>query len=368
VNDEDGGAKVPAPAFAMVGIASLLIGAGFMMSCATYRFAPGDRAAPGHHGDKRFRNIYETEERGFGDVLRWKFGGGPKEEPPIPHDRIPVYRPERVAPDLDRIAHGDPETIQVTWIGHSSFLIQVDGLNLLTDPVFSERISPVSFIGPRRYAPPGIPFESLPRIDAVLISHNHYDHLDRPTVRKLGDRPRYFVPLGLAAILARWGIHRVSELDWGQTSFIGSVLVHAVPAQHFSNRGFGDFDKTLWAGFVLETKSGNIYFAGDTGYAPHFKDIAKAFGPVRLAFLPIGAYWPRWFMSPMHMNPAEAVKAHQDLGAEDSVVMHWGTFKQADEPMAEPPIFLRTALEASGLSEDRVHIMAFGQTLVFRRR
>jgi N-acyl-phosphatidylethanolamine-hydrolysing phospholipase D len=368
VKDRTDSAGLREPRRSSLRVAALAAGFALVAACAAYRYAPRGQSPPAHHGTKRFINLYVTEERGFGDVLRWKFGGGPKEEPPIPRGQIPVYRPDRIAPDLDRIAHPEPGTIQVTWIGQSTFLIQVDGWNILTDPVFSERISPLPLTGPRRKAPPGLPFEALPRIDAVLLSHNHYDHMDRPTLRRLGDGPRYFVPLGLAAILARWGIHRVSELDWGQTSFLGPMLVHAVPAQHFSNRGLGDFDKTLWAGFVLETTSGHIYFAGDTGYSPHFKAIARDFGPIRLAFLPIGAYWPRWFMRPLHLDPPEAVKAHADLGTEDSVAMHWGTFKQADEPMAEPPAYLRKALKDAGLNEDAIRVLAFGQTLVFRGR
>jgi N-acyl-phosphatidylethanolamine-hydrolysing phospholipase D len=324
---------------------------------------------PSHHTKHGFKNLDDTlERRGFGGVLRWLLGLAPKEIPPIPPDEVPPYVPEIVSPDLDLIAHPDPGTIQLTWIGHASFLIQVGGLNLLTDPVFSDRVSPVPFIGPKRKAPPGIPFDDLPRIDAVLISHNHYDHLDKPTIKKLGNAPRYFIPLGLQDWFAALGINRVSQLDWGQTSFIGDILIHCVPAQHFSGRGPFSFDRGLWAGWVIETKQGTIYFAGDSGYASHFKDIGRRFGPIRLALLPMGAYRPRWFMRPMHMDPADAVLAHQDLGSALSVGLHWGTFKQTIEPLGEPPLYLRKAMREAGLRPDEFLVMKFGQTLVLDRR
>jgi N-acyl-phosphatidylethanolamine-hydrolysing phospholipase D len=324
---------------------------------------------PPHHLKDGFKNLGETgKHRGFGSVLRWLLGFGPKEIPPIPPDQVPPYAPEIVPPDLNLILHPDPARIQLTWIGHASFLIQVAGINILTDPVFSDRISPVSFAGPKRKAPPGIPFHDLPRIDTVLISHNHFDHLDKPTIKKLGNAPRYFVPLGLQGWFAALRISRVSQLDWGQTSFIDDVLVHAVPAQHFSGRGPFSFDRELWAGWVIETKQGNIYFAGDSGYAPHFKEIGRRFGPIRLSLLPLGAYRPRWFMRPMHMDPAEAVLAHRDLGSALSVGTHWGTFKQTDEPLGEPPIYLRQAIQEAGLRPEEFLVMKFGQTLVLDRR
>ena len=329
--------------------------------------APPDR--PPHHLKNGFKNLYETPERhGFGSVIRWLLGLAPKELPPIPPDEVPPYVPEIVPPDLKRIGHPDFAAIQLTWIGHSSFLIQAAGLNFLTDPVFGDRVSPVSFIGPKRRVPPGIAFADLPPIDAVLISHNHYDHLEKSTIRKLGNAPRYFVPLGLQGWFATLRIGRITQLDWGQTSFIGNVLVHAVPSQHFSGRGPFSFDRELWAGWVLETKLGTIYFAGDSGYAPHFKDIGERFGPIRLSILPLGAYRPRWFMRPMHMDPAEAVLAHRDLGSALSVGSHWGTFKQTEEPLGEPPVYLRRAAGEAGLPADEFIVMKFGQTLVLKPR
>jgi N-acyl-phosphatidylethanolamine-hydrolysing phospholipase D len=290
-----------------------------------------------------------------------------KEVPAIPPTEVPVFVPPVQKPDLEAIRRPDPKAIQVTWIGHSSFLIQVQGLNILTDPVFSSWISPLPFIGPKRQSPPGIRFEDLPRIDAVLISHNHFDHLDKPTIKRLGSGPRYFVPLGLRPWLGRLGLDRVSELDWWQTSFIEDVLVHCVPAQHFSGRGLFSFNQVLWAGWVIETKAGAVYFAGDTGYSPHFKEIAARLGPIRLSLLPIGAYRPRWIMQTMHLDPADAVRAHLDLGSAQSIGMHWGTFKQTDEPLAEPPIYLDKIRREMGLEPNAFQVMNLGQARLFYR-
>jgi len=348
----------------MIRILTVLCSVSFFAACAAPRplSAPGGR--PLHHSDRGFRNVYESPRRhGFSDLLRWRLGLGPRETPPIPPEEIPPYRPELVEPDRRAIRTPDPAKIQITWIGHSSFLIQADGLAILTDPVFSDRASPVSFIGPRRLAPPGLKFEDLPLLDAVLISHDHYDHLDASTIKRLGPRPRYFVPLGLAAWFGKLKDRRISEMDWGDASSIGPVVVHMVPARHFSGRAPFSFNRTLWAGYVIETRRGRVYFAGDTGYSPHFKEIAARFGPIAVALLPIGAYRPWWFMQPMHMDPADAVRASLDLGAAVSVPMHWGTFRQSDEPMGEPPLYLRKALREAGIAEDRFPILKIGQTL-----
>jgi len=342
-----------------------------LLACAALRPPGGDsgQAAPAHHAGRGFRNVFAEPPRGgFGSILRWQLGLGPKEEPPVPPADVPAYVPEIAPPDLDAIRRPDPSRIQVTWIGHSSFLVQAGGLNILTDPVYSDRVSPVSFIGPRRKAPPGIPFESLPRIDAVVISHDHYDHLDAPVIKKLGTGPRYFVPLGVGAWFHARGIERVSELDWWQTAFIGEVQFHCVPAQHVSGRSPFAFDRALWAGWVIETPAGRIYFAGDAGYSPHFREIGERRGPIRVALLPIGAYRPRWFMKTMHMDPPEAVRAHRDVGARYSVGMHWGTLRQSDEPLAEPPIYLKMAAREAGLADDEFRVLKFGQTAVFDGR
>ncbi len=339
------------------------------LACAVLR-SPDDTLDPlSHRAGRGFKNLYANPPHGgFGAVLRWQLGLGPKEALPVPPEEVPPYVPDIVPPDLELVRHPDSSRIQITWIGHSSFLIQAGGLNILTDPVYSDRVSPVPFIGPRRQAPPGIPFESLPRIDAVVISHDHFDHLDKPVIKRLGGAPRYFVPPGIGDWLHGLNIERVSELDWWQSSFIGDVRFHCVPAQHFSGRGPFAFDRTLWAGWVIETPADRVYFAGDTGYSPHFREIGERRGPILVALLPIGAYRPRWFMKTMHMDPAEAVQAHRDLGARHSVAMHWGTLRQSDEPLAEPPIYLRKAAREAGLAGEEFRVLKFGQTALFDGR
>lgn len=344
--------------------AAVILLAGFV-ACATFPYGPRPhgRPVPAHHARRGFINPDHVGKRGLGEVLRWRLGLLPDEPLPIPAAESAIYKPAVVAPDLALLRGPDPAKIQITWIGQSTFLIQVEGLNILTDPLFSKRASPVGFAGPRRLAPPGVPFADLPRIDIVLVSHDHFDHLDRAAVRALGNGPRYFVPLGLGRWLAAAGIHRFSELDWGQTSSVGPLTIHAVPAQHFSGRTLGGFNRRLWAGWVVETTRGRLYFAGDTGYGGHFREIAARFSPLRIAFLPIGSYRPRRIMETVHMDPPEAVRAFRELGAEVGVAMHWGTLGLTDEPPAEPPLYLKKALRESGLDPDAIRVLKFGQTI-----
>ena len=236
--------------------------------------------------------------------------------------------------------------LRVTFINHATTLIQMDGLNILTDPIWSERCSPVSWAGPKRHRAPGIRFEDLPPIDVVLISHNHYDHLDLPTLRRLGKyQPILISHLGNGALLAKHGIAGAREIDWWEETPLSSgVRVTSVPAQHFSARAISDRDKNLWGGFVISGTSGNVYFAGDTGWGKHFGEIREKFGAIRLALLPIGAYLPRWFMKPAHITPAEAVDAHIALGARTSVAIHFGTFRLGDDGELEPVVDLRRAI------------------------
>ncbi|MFT6878706.1 MAG: N-acyl-phosphatidylethanolamine-hydrolyzing phospholipase D [Granulosicoccus sp.] len=287
--------------------------------------------APAHHRqDGTFVNSNgEAMTKPFSDLIKWQ-----REAP----DVTPINLPS-VPPQLDTLAN--PSAAQLTWIGHSTFLLQFDGLNILTDPIFSERASPVSFAGPKRTTPPAMTVEQLPPIDVVLISHNHYDHLDKPSVKALQAKqsdtpPRYYVPLGQKAWFDKLGITKVTELDWWTSAKVGDATVHAVPVQHWSSRSPFDRNKALWAGFVIDSPSLRTLFVGDSGYSDDFKAIAQRLGKVDLALVPIGAYDPRWFMKSSHMNPEEALLVVQDVGAKRAIGMHWGTFALTDEPMAEP--------------------------------
>lgn len=262
----------------------------------------------------------------------------------------------------------------LTWIGHATSLVQAGGLNVLTDPVFSERASPLSFIGPKRHVPPGMALADLPHVDVVLISHNHYDHLDAASVDALakqpGAPPRFVVPLGIKAWLADRGIeHGVVELDWWQSERIGTTEIVFVPAQHWSGRGLGDRMKTLWGGYAVFSPGFQWFFAGDAGYSRDFADIHSRFvarhAPAAgfdLALLPIGAYEPRWFMKEQHADPAEAVQIHLDLAATRSVGVHWGTFALTDEALDAPPRALERALRERGLDPTAFSVMAVGET------
>ena len=317
---------------------------------------------PPHHTDRGFRNPWPDErDYGFRDFLRWrrerKNSGRPQFAEVV--GTLPVVEPNWQA----ILTPGD--SLVVTWIGHATFLVQMGGLNILTDPIFSERCSPVQFAGSRRVTPVPLDPGRLPQIDYVVISHNHYDHLDRGSVRLLGNGPTWFVPLGLKAWFARQGITNVVELDWWDRAGLShGGVVTCVPAQHFSSRSPWDRNKALWAGWVLATPGHRVYFAGDTGYGPHIAEIGARTGPPDLALLPIGAYRPEWFMLAVHTNPAQAVQAHLDLRAGRSIGMHWGTFILSDEPILEPPRLFRESAGKAGLTDEEIIVLRHGQTVV----
>lgn len=286
-----------------------------------------------------------AELRGFRDLLRWLFN---RESGPWRDYTAVTPAP----PPPQRVGLGE---LRVTFVNHSSVLIQIDGINILTDPVWSYRISPVTFAGPVRHKPPGLRFEDLPPIDAVLLSHNHYDHLDIDTMRRLAreHRPRIFTALGNSAYLKSENIGNALDMDWWDAAPMpGNLRVTCVPAQHFSGRGLGDRNTTLWCGFVVEGTAGTVYFAADTGMGSFFTEIARRFPDITLALLPIGAYRPRWFMSPVHMGPDQAVEAAEILRPRLSMAIHFGTFAQADDGEIEPIDLLHETLDLLSLPRE----------------
>ena len=281
-----------------------------------------------HFDGKRFFNPNGAAAHGFRDVLRWKLSSRPESSARFVRDVVPSKPPSGV----------EGTALRVTLINHSTVLLQHRDFHILTDPIWSERASPLAAIGPRRHREPGVRLEDLPRIDAVLLSHNHYDHLDLGTLRRLaeGGPCQFVVPSGVARVLRSRNISPVHELDWGDSVPLARTLIHCVPAVHFSARGIFDRNRALWCGYVIETAEGPVYFAGDTAFGDQFEGIRERFGAPRLALLPIGAYEPRWFMSSMHMDPDEAVRAHQVLGAKTSIAIHHGTFQLGDEGIDTP--------------------------------
>jgi L-ascorbate metabolism protein UlaG (beta-lactamase superfamily) len=312
--------------------------------------------APAPFNGRRFRNLSGRPAQGLPDVVRWM------------RTRRPATWPAQLAnePAPKPLEQVDDGSIRATIVGHATVLLQVAGLNILTDPVWSQRIGPVSWAGPRRVRAPAIAFGDLPRIDLVLLSHNHYDHLDRPTLAALAGRDNPLILTGLKVGKAVPSTSIV-ELDWWQSHALprGACATY-VPAEHASARGPFDRNKTLWGGFVLQTDAGTVYFAGDTARGEHFTAVKERFGPITLSLLPIGAYCPRWFMQSVHVDPAEAVAASIDLASQVSLAMHYGTFHLADEAIDAPAQELQRALSAArgaprGLD---FRAVAFGQPLV----
>jgi len=256
-----------------------------------------------------------------------------------------------------------PGHVAVTFVGHATFLLRFhDGPTLLTDPIWSERCSPFSFLGPRRARAPGLALEALPPLDAVLLSHNHYDHLDVPTLRRLR-APRIVTGLNNAPILARNGIAGAEELDWWGETEVGRARVTYLPARHFSARGIRDRGRSLWGGFAIRVAEGAVLFAGDTAHGAHLEAIGAEAGPFDVGLIPIGAYEPNWFMRAVHMNPAEAVRARAETRTRTAVAMHFGTFKLTQEAIDEPPRALAEAAAAAGLREGDFRVPRFGETL-----
>jgi L-ascorbate metabolism protein UlaG (beta-lactamase superfamily) len=284
-----------------------------------------------------------------------------------PRSRWPARVENKGVPRLNETLGTDD--IAITFVNHASFLIQTRGISILTDPIWSERASPFRWIGPKRVRQPGVAFEDLPAIDIVLLSHNHYDHMDIATLKQIGKRfaPTVFAAAGDAHFVEPLGFEAARELDWWDAvQFKDALKIIFVPAQHFSARGLFDRRKSLWGGYVIESRERRIYFAGDTGYSTHFSDIKSRLGPPDIAMLGIGAYEPRWFMKPIHINPAEAVCAHRDLESKHSIGMHFGTFQLTTEPFDQPRADLQRSLAESGVPADEFVTLHEGETRIYR--
>lgn len=340
----------PFPAFILVFAFILVGGAG----CTSQEVRPVPLSD--HFDGARFSNR-DGSDKGIGDVARffWTSLWNTKAWPEF----IDNPSPDPIEP---RVFEG----LKVTYVNHATVLIQTAGLNILTDPVWSERVSPVQFAGPKRIRAPGVTLSDLPDIDLILISHNHYDHLDLETLRKLRlqqeSEPMILTGLGNTSLLKSIGYKNPRELDWGDKVEIGGSEIYFVECQHRSGRGVLDQMKTLWGSFVIRAPDASIYFAGDTGYSPHFKAQGDAYGPFDLSVLPIGAYEPRWFMKDIHLNPEEAVLAHQDLKSVQSMGIHFGVFQLTWEGVDEPVQDLKKARAEYGLDESAFWTLAPGKS------
>jgi N-acyl-phosphatidylethanolamine-hydrolysing phospholipase D len=321
--------------------------------------------------DGRFHNPWpDSELHSLRDVVKWsRERRGHHRAPDPPRNSFPTAASDITYP------RAAADHYSATWIGHSTVLMQFGGKNIITDPVFSRRASPVQWAGPRRVTDPSMVIDALPPIDIVLLSHNHYDHLDRPAVKRLvrsNPPATWIAPLHLSRYVRRWGIRDVVELDWWGSAVIDGIRITATPARHFAARGLGDRNKSLWCGFAIEDASKRAYFAGDTAYHPAFREIGERGGPFDFVMIPIGAYDPRWFMRIVHVDPEEAVQVYRDLVAAHPnspnplmLAIHWGTFRLTDEPMDEPPRRTSMRWRDIGLAADRLWIARFGETRLF---
>lgn len=327
--------------------------AALLTSCTSAPTWEGPETA--HFDGSVFQNSVPMD-KGAGDLMRLGWGSMfDAEEWP---DWVEIA--QQKVPQL-RLRSG----LSVTFVNHASFLIQLDGINILTDPIYSDRASPSQLAGPARVHQPGIAFEDLPPIDVILVSHNHYDHLDEGTLRRFAameQQPLVVSGLGNGALFEKWGLKRHRDLDWEDSVEFSGIQFTFTECRHRSGRGAVDQMKTLWGAFAIHSNSASVYFAGDSGYGPHFKSTGDRHGPFTLALLPIGAYEPRWFMADVHVNPQEAVQAHLDLRAERSVAMHFGTFQLTYESYGQPAEDLAAALTAKNLSAEDFDVLQPGDT------
>lgn len=300
----------------------------------------------------RFDDRATQPVRGPADILRWRVTDT------LTGKRVretdPTFQTPRREPDLELIGSSAPS---LTWIGHATFVLRLGGLLIATDPIWSDRIAVI-----KRKSAVGVALDALPPFDVVTVTHNHFDHLDAPTIRRIGKRPLYIAPLGNARWLRDAGAEQIVELDWWQSHRVGDVEITLVPARHWSMRAPWNRNDGLWGGFVYRSREGVAYHSGDTALFDGFRDIGARCGPIDWALLPIGAYEPRWFMEPQHMNPEDAGQAFEQLGARNLCAMHWGTFKLTDEPMGEPPSRIRAWFQQRAIDPHRLWLFDIGET------
>jgi N-acyl-phosphatidylethanolamine-hydrolysing phospholipase D len=358
-------------------LASILLLSGCQSTDSNQSKANSQKA---HHTREGFKNVYvQDDDKNFFDFLEMRFLGDQEwADHASLADQVPLQQV-----DIDRLNSksqmlSETDTPLVTWLGHSMFLVQHNGLTLLTDPIFSDRASPLSFAGPKRYKAHAMDYSELPNIDIVVISHNHYDHLDNESIEQLVARSakqvspiQFFVPLGLKAHIVDEGANPndVREMDWWNKALasnaFSSAEIQALPSQHWSARGLSDRLQSLWASWAIDFGDFTLWFAGDTGYNDvQFKQIGNALGEVDLALIPIGGYAPRWFMKNYHVNPSEAVKIHEDVKSKKSIAMHWGTFPMTAEEPGEPPKMLAIEKQAKGMSEASFITLAIGESII----
>lgn len=310
-----------------------------------------------HFDGERFRNLPSVPHNEWRDVAKWVS---------TRQERGPWGPYRNVPPGPKPVERVTGTQLLVTVVNHTTVLVQVAGLNILTDPIWAERCGPLPGVGPRRVRPPGIRFEDLPRIDVVLLSHNHYDHCDPVALKRLArdHHPRLVVPLGCRSFLERKGIPVATEMDWWDSfALADGVTVHAVPSKHFSGRGGFDRDRSLWAGYVIDTPAGRVYFAGDTGFGGHFAAIGERFPAPRVALLPIGAFRPEWFMSRVHVSPDESMRAHEIVAARTSVATHFGTFRLANDGETEAADRIRALARERGPERPPFVVPEFGHAI-----
>ena len=328
------------------------------MGCQNFKYYDPNKP---HRGKTQFYNNYDNEPKA--SVLKWYWQRWTTSKPPEPE-----FKPEVLTPDLNFLKENKTATT-FTWIGHSSALLQVHGVNILIDPVFSEKISPFPFVAPKRLVKVPMTIAELPPIDIVVISHNHYDHLDLPSLRELEKKAEgktlFYAPLGTAELLESEKLHNVKEFDWWEEATFKDLKIAFTPAQHWTKRTPFDTNQSLWGGWLVQDAAWKFLYTGDTGYSKDFQDIHARYGDVNVTMMPLGAYEPRWFMKQQHINPEEFILIHKDLHSKISIPVHWGTFRLSDEPMAQPTKELNDLIQRDKFEPGAFHVPKHGEIIRF---